>query len=58
MRGRIRYWQYPLKHFLRHPYLVTLVMWDYTLRRWYRKPDEWYWADRRLMELTTKEGTF
>lgn len=43
-----RYWPYPLKHFLRHPILVSIVLFDYELRRRHIRPDGWHWADALL----------
>lgn len=42
---------YPIKHIFSHPILVCLILWNYRQRKLHKKPDEWYWADKKLMKL-------
>ncbi len=41
--------EYPWRHFFRHPVLVLLIAINYWKRRAGQGPDEWYWADEELL---------
>ena len=42
--------KYPWCYLHRHPILVFMVAWNYRQRKAGILPDEWFWADIRLMD--------
>ena len=54
--------KYPWNYLHKHPILVILIAWNYKLRSWGYLPDEWYWADTKLLkkeiglEISKREG--
>lgn len=46
---------YPWCYFFSHPVLTVIIAYDYRQRRLKKRPDQWHWADIKLMNIISKE---